>query len=249
MQAFPEWRDWFALPFIKNPELQPMFETYFTRAWLDTFTLSLHNFLSTMFHNLPLPTLLSFDEEQIKFRAMGEEIESLRTAAWQDSGAGFPKDTTAGAGGAHRDMSGSAAVDGSHSTQDGDGAVVPPPYSSTAVRQPRERNAPTPVFTLSGTEAASPEPQDALAVQYDADDNGPPWEGNGAPGIGAPDHEDESGDTRGDAPYSVRSACGPPDPTSPRAGVEWSYSLHTWKHPPLAHATTPSRCAHVESEQ
>lgn len=27
VQAFPEWRDWFALPFIKNPELQPMYDT------------------------------------------------------------------------------------------------------------------------------------------------------------------------------------------------------------------------------
>lgn len=53
------------LPFVKNPETHPNFEIYFTRAWVDTFTLSLNNFLSTVFQNTPLPTLLSFDDEQV----------------------------------------------------------------------------------------------------------------------------------------------------------------------------------------
>eukprot|EP00038_Savillea_parva_P000007 m.93431 g.93431 ORF g.93431 m.93431 type:complete len:663 (+) comp10001_c0_seq2:61-2049(+) len=161
VQVFPEWRDWFALPFVKNPELQPMFETYFTRAWVDTFTLSLHNFLSTMFHNLPLPTLLSFDEEQIKLRAMVEEIESLRAAAWQDSGTGFQKEAREPSGGSG--MGGgppdAAAGGGPH---EGDGTGIPPPYTVASVsRQVRDRDsqasASTPVFTLSGTEIGSPD--------------------------------------------------------------------------------------------
>jgi hypothetical protein len=50
---------------------------------LDTFTLSLNNFLSTVLQNIPLPTLLSFDDEQVKLRAMADEIETLRSKAWE----------------------------------------------------------------------------------------------------------------------------------------------------------------------
>lgn len=71
------------LPFVKSPETHPTFEIYFTRPWLDTFTLSLNNFLSTVLQNIPLPTLLSFDDEQLKLRAMADEIETLRSKAWE----------------------------------------------------------------------------------------------------------------------------------------------------------------------
>eukprot|EP00035_Acanthoeca_spectabilis_P025229 m.457456 g.457456 ORF g.457456 m.457456 type:complete len:658 (-) comp21265_c0_seq1:119-2092(-) len=198
-QAFPEWRDWFALPFVKNPELQPMFETYFTRAWLDTFTLSLHNFLSTMFHNLPLPTLLSFDEEQIKLRAMVDEIESLRAAAWQDSSAGYkghPPSHQAGS----TSVAGGVADGGAPVEADGSG--IPPPYTSaSAARLPRDANAPTPVFTLSGTEVGSPEPPEAPATQsqpHSADDAG---SGDAATGGDAEEEDAEGGDQN----YSVQN--------------------------------------------
>lgn len=68
---------------MKSPETHPTFEIYFTRPWLDTFTLSLNNFLSTVLQNIPLPTLLSFDDEQVKLRAMADEIETLRSKAWE----------------------------------------------------------------------------------------------------------------------------------------------------------------------
>ncbi|CAJ0906535.1 5872_t:CDS:2 [Entrophospora sp. SA101] len=35
-----EWAKWFGLPFSKNPESDPNFKTFFTRQWLDTFTIS-----------------------------------------------------------------------------------------------------------------------------------------------------------------------------------------------------------------
>ena len=73
------YRSRFVLPFVKNPEAHPTFEIYFTKPWLDTFMLSLNNFLRTVLENIPLPTLLSFDDEQLKLRAMADEIETLRS--------------------------------------------------------------------------------------------------------------------------------------------------------------------------
>jgi hypothetical protein len=40
------------LPFSKKPEADPEFDLFFSKAWLDTFTISLHNFLSTVFQNM-----------------------------------------------------------------------------------------------------------------------------------------------------------------------------------------------------
>ncbi|KAM7445845.1 WD repeat-containing protein 91 [Porites harrisoni] len=52
LQTQTEWREWFAIPFIKNPEQNVAFEMYFQRAWQDTFFLSLYNFLITLFHHM-----------------------------------------------------------------------------------------------------------------------------------------------------------------------------------------------------
>ncbi|KJE96129.1 WD repeat-containing protein 91 [Capsaspora owczarzaki ATCC 30864] len=75
----PDWRDWFAILFVKNPELTPVFEGFFTRQWLETFTLSLHNFLSTIFQSMPMPTLLTFSAERIRRKALEKEVETLRS--------------------------------------------------------------------------------------------------------------------------------------------------------------------------
>eukprot|EP01136_Pigoraptor_vietnamica_P009508 Opistho-1_new@46114 len=77
----PDWRDWFVIPFVKSPELMPAFETFFTKQWLETFTLSLTNFLNTVFQGLPAPVLLSFNADRLRRRALEEEIDQLRMAA------------------------------------------------------------------------------------------------------------------------------------------------------------------------
>uniref|UniRef100_A0A8C1SPY0 WD repeat-containing protein 91 n=1 Tax=Cyprinus carpio TaxID=7962 RepID=A0A8C1SPY0_CYPCA len=59
LQNQPEWRDWFALPFIPAPEQNPTFSPYFSRQWADTFLVSLHNFLSVLFQSSPQPVLLN----------------------------------------------------------------------------------------------------------------------------------------------------------------------------------------------
>lgn len=78
LQFQPEWRDWFALPFTRNPEAHPTFEAYFSREWQDNFVLSLHNFLNTVFQNLPLPSLLAFHEDQERLKAMAVELCQLQ---------------------------------------------------------------------------------------------------------------------------------------------------------------------------
>ncbi|PKC63967.1 WD40 repeat-like protein [Rhizophagus irregularis] len=75
----PEWLKWFGrLPFSKNPASDPNFETFFTRQWLETFTISLHNFLNTIFQNMSLPSLLCFNLDRLHRKTLRSEIESLR---------------------------------------------------------------------------------------------------------------------------------------------------------------------------
>ncbi|XP_063048504.1 WD repeat-containing protein 91-like, partial [Engraulis encrasicolus] len=78
LQGQVEWRDWFILPFIPNPEQNQVFASYFSRQWADTFLVSLHNFLSVLFQCMPLPVLLSFDAEMQRTTGLQEENDTLR---------------------------------------------------------------------------------------------------------------------------------------------------------------------------
>jgi hypothetical protein len=63
LQGQLEWRDWYLLPFLKNPEENPVFAVYFGRNWIDTFVMSLQNFLNVVFQSVPFPRLLNYDED------------------------------------------------------------------------------------------------------------------------------------------------------------------------------------------
>lgn len=78
LQGQTEWRDWFVLPFLPAPEQNPLFATYFSRQWADTFLVSMHNFLSVLFQCMPQPVLLSFDAEVQRMTSVSEENEQLR---------------------------------------------------------------------------------------------------------------------------------------------------------------------------
>ncbi|XP_063785091.1 WD repeat-containing protein 91 [Pseudophryne corroboree] len=78
LQNQAEWKEWFALPFLPAPDANPTFSTYFSRQWADTFTVSLHNFLSVLFQCMPVPTILNFDAECQRIFRTQEENESLR---------------------------------------------------------------------------------------------------------------------------------------------------------------------------
>ncbi|CAF1091250.1 unnamed protein product [Rotaria magnacalcarata] len=63
LQQSNEWtKDWFALPFIKNPEENPTFQLYFSKQWNDLFWISLQNFLSTAFYHMIPPKICSMEE-------------------------------------------------------------------------------------------------------------------------------------------------------------------------------------------
>ncbi|XP_067231981.1 WD repeat-containing protein 91 [Chanodichthys erythropterus] len=91
LQGQPEWRDWFALPFIPAPEQNPTFSPYFSRQWADTFLVSLHNFLSVLFQCMPLPALLNFDSEVQKITSLQEENEQFRQMLFALQGESRPK--------------------------------------------------------------------------------------------------------------------------------------------------------------
>mmetsp|Transcript_11114 Transcript_11114/g.15332 ORF Transcript_11114/g.15332 Transcript_11114/m.15332 type:complete len:688 (+) Transcript_11114:52-2115(+) len=81
-----EWSQWFALPYISNPQNHPAFKDFFTKLWFDTFSLSLHNFLSTVFYNVPLPKLLNFHAERVRRKVLEDEIDRLQNEVVQLTG-------------------------------------------------------------------------------------------------------------------------------------------------------------------
>lgn len=78
LQGQMEWKEWFALPFVKNPEDNPIYSVYFSRHWQETMLVSLHNFIATIFQYMHLPTLLTIDEDTNKFKRLQEENDALR---------------------------------------------------------------------------------------------------------------------------------------------------------------------------
>ncbi|XP_067603178.1 WD repeat-containing protein 91 isoform X2 [Pseudorca crassidens] len=78
LQNQAEWKDWFVLPFLPSPDTNPIFATYFSRQWADTFIVSLHNFLSVLFQCMPVPVILNFDAECQRTNQIQEENEVLR---------------------------------------------------------------------------------------------------------------------------------------------------------------------------
>ncbi|KAG1176005.1 hypothetical protein G6F70_008969 [Rhizopus microsporus] len=99
LQGKPEWTAWFALPYIKNPSNDPTFEPFFSKYWVDNYTISLHNFLATTFQNMrklgsyyeqtqggtdlfvlkALPSLLSFNMDRLQRKSQQTEIETLKS--------------------------------------------------------------------------------------------------------------------------------------------------------------------------
>ena len=73
-----EWKDWFALPYIKDPSDNPAFSLYFSRQWQDTLMMSLTNFLSIVFQSLPPPRLADYKKTSSRIRLLKEEIKTLK---------------------------------------------------------------------------------------------------------------------------------------------------------------------------
>ncbi|CAH1783822.1 unnamed protein product, partial [Owenia fusiformis] len=78
LQSQAEWKDWFALPFLRNAEENVVFAKYFTKQWQDTLMVSLHNFLGVVFQNITQPALLQYDQDQITIKKLQDENELYR---------------------------------------------------------------------------------------------------------------------------------------------------------------------------
>ncbi|XP_003574046.2 WD repeat-containing protein 91 homolog [Brachypodium distachyon] len=77
MQKREDWLAWFAIPFIKNPSLDPQFRMYFSKEWSDTLILSFRNFLSGMFSGTRIPALLKISTEKNTIKCLKSDIKQL----------------------------------------------------------------------------------------------------------------------------------------------------------------------------
>lgn len=78
LQSQSDWKDWFVLPYIKNPEENSTFAQHFTKHWQDTLLVSLHNFLASVFQYMPTPALIHFEEDANKILKLEQRNESLK---------------------------------------------------------------------------------------------------------------------------------------------------------------------------
>ncbi|KAK9890569.1 hypothetical protein WA026_011939 [Henosepilachna vigintioctopunctata] len=78
LQNQSEWKEWFVLPHLKNPDENPNFSLHFTKHWQDTLLLSLHNFLASIFQYMPTPIIMNFEEDALKISKLEERNQSLK---------------------------------------------------------------------------------------------------------------------------------------------------------------------------
>nr|XP_043632051.1 WD repeat-containing protein 91 homolog [Erigeron canadensis] len=73
------WVSWFAIPYMKNPSLDPLFRVYFTKEWIDGLNLSVRNFLSEVFNGTRIPALLKISSEKHAVNRLKNDIKHLNT--------------------------------------------------------------------------------------------------------------------------------------------------------------------------
>ncbi|CAA6665932.1 unnamed protein product [Spirodela intermedia] len=74
-----DWTPWFAIPYIKNPSLDPQFRVYFSREWLDALRLSFRNFLSEIFNGFTDPCAVKISTEKNTVKYLKNDIKQLNT--------------------------------------------------------------------------------------------------------------------------------------------------------------------------
>ncbi|KAM0848676.1 hypothetical protein ACQ4PT_054229 [Festuca glaucescens] len=77
MQNREDWLAWFAIPYIKNPGLDPQFCMYFSKEWSDTLVLSFRNFLSGIFSGTRIPALMKISTEKNTIKCLKSDIKQL----------------------------------------------------------------------------------------------------------------------------------------------------------------------------
>lgn len=77
LQRREEWLPWFAVPYIKNPSLDPQFCAYFSKEWFEVLQLSFQNFLSEIFSGTRIPALLKISTEKNTVKRLKGDIKQL----------------------------------------------------------------------------------------------------------------------------------------------------------------------------
>ncbi|URD82524.1 WD repeat-containing protein [Musa troglodytarum] len=67
LQKREDWTPWFAIPYIKNPSLDPQFRVYFSKEWFDALHLSFRNFLSEVFNGTHILKVISTEKNTVKY--------------------------------------------------------------------------------------------------------------------------------------------------------------------------------------
>ena len=80
-----EWKEWFCLPFLKNPEENSTFAVYFSKNWTESFYISLQNFLNIVFQSLQYPRLLNYEEDSFWNKQSSQFKNNASINAEQDS--------------------------------------------------------------------------------------------------------------------------------------------------------------------
>lgn len=77
LQRSHDWTHWFAIPYTKNPHLDPEFRVFFSKEWYQALHLSSRNFFSEVFNATRLPALLKVSSEMNATNLLKRDIVHL----------------------------------------------------------------------------------------------------------------------------------------------------------------------------
>ncbi|XP_037495359.1 WD repeat-containing protein 91 homolog isoform X2 [Jatropha curcas] len=77
LQRGGDWTPWFAIPYLKNPSLDPQFRIYFSKEWYEALRLSVRNFFSEIFNGTRIPALLKISSEKNTINHLKKDIKQL----------------------------------------------------------------------------------------------------------------------------------------------------------------------------
>ncbi|XP_047166513.1 WD repeat-containing protein 91 homolog [Vigna umbellata] len=77
LQRSQDWTQWFAIPYKKNPHLDPEFRVFFSKEWYQALHLSSKNFFSEVFNVTRLPALLKVSSEMNATNILKRDIVHL----------------------------------------------------------------------------------------------------------------------------------------------------------------------------
>lgn len=72
-----DWTQWFVIPYVKNPQLDPQFRVFFGKEWSQALHLSVRNFFSEIFNATRLPALLKISSEMNSTNILKRDITQL----------------------------------------------------------------------------------------------------------------------------------------------------------------------------